>query len=69
MEESGNNPSNNSFDKIMALIAILALIGFLMGLFMAHNPSRVSQQETSPENLPLTLTVRGFIYVEPPVAA
>jgi len=33
MGESGNTPHNNSFDKIMAIIAILALIGFLVGLY------------------------------------
>jgi hypothetical protein len=33
MEDSGNKPGNNSFDKIMAVIAILALIGFLVGLY------------------------------------
>ncbi len=33
MEEPGNKPKNNSFDKIMAVIAIMALIGFLVGLY------------------------------------
>ena len=33
MGESGNNPKNNSFDKIMVVIAILALAGFLLGLY------------------------------------
>ena len=33
MVESGNNPKNNSFDKIMVVVAIMALIGFLLGLY------------------------------------
>ncbi len=28
-----NQNPNNSFDKVMAVIAILALIGFVVGLF------------------------------------
>lgn len=32
LEMKSPNP-NNSFDKVMAVIAILALIGFVLGLF------------------------------------
>ena len=33
MVESGNNPKNSSFDKIMVVVAIMALGGFLLGLY------------------------------------
>jgi len=33
MEEPGNSPQNKSFDKIMVVVAILALVGFLLGLY------------------------------------
>ena len=33
MGESSNNPKNNSFDKIMVVVAVMALVGFLLGLY------------------------------------
>ena len=33
MGESGNNPKNNSFDKIIVVVAVMALAGFLLGLY------------------------------------
>jgi|TARA_Y100000739_G_C20137830_1_gene253098 hypothetical protein len=33
MEEPGDSSQSKSFDKVMVVVAILALIGFLLGLY------------------------------------
>jgi len=33
MEEPGDSSKIKSFDKVMVVVAILALIGFLLGLY------------------------------------